>query len=112
MFNIVDEDYELSAYWTDPRLVDASHPPLSESRHREPLWARAEAANPGGLYVFILKEGISLLTYIKPADGQQAINSLTPHMSGCIHNVSGLGVRDTVSLCCLIKCNQNKTIVF
>lgn len=60
------------------------------------------------------KEEINLtyIQYIKTTDGQQAINSLTRHMSGCIHNMSGLGVHDTVSLCCLIKCNQNKSIVF
>lgn len=55
---------------------------------------------------------LALHTYIKTTDGRQAINSLPLHMSGCIHDVSGLGVYDRVRLCYLIKCNQNKSIVF
>lgn len=53
-----------------------------------------------------------LHTYIKSTDGQQAINSLPLQTRGHIHSVSGPGVHDTVSLCCLIKCNQNISIVF
>lgn len=43
-------------------------------------------------------------------DSRQLIPLLS--MSVCIHNMSGLGVRDTLDLCCLIKRNQNKSIVF
>lgn len=102
----------LSAYWTDPQLVEDSHPPLFETL-RERLYGCAEGTNPGGsMYAFVWKQGVNLHTYIKTTDGQQAINSLSLLMSGCIHRMSGLGVHDTVDLCCLIKCNQNTTIVF
>lgn len=105
---IDNEDYKSSDYRT---MVEASHPPLFETHYREPLCVSVKSLTQvAPIYVFILKEQIHAHT--KTTDGQQAINSLTLHTSWCIHNVSGLGVHDTVRLCCLIKCNQNKSIVF